>query len=222
MLRKVYMGITIQLLGQFVKTKKLHHISLIFFSKTDKREGISISCSLYIFLIAVQMQVGNGGERGRGLEDYCDIFVDKYDNTFRRDWRLWYLLVLYKLITVHRSGSSLHSICHRTRLSCGMFSVNRTAALPIIFFKKPKVLKMPPEAGAHCIGWHIFVQCFWQEAATESQKKDEVILYYRWHGGGGKHIADFLLPADGRKRRREQTTERIWRTHCSELGKFSL
>lgn len=162
------------------------------------------------------MRVGNRRERGRCLEDYCDIFVDKNDDTFRRDWRLWYLLVLYKLITVHRSGSSLHSIWHRTRPSCGMLSGNRAAGLPIIFFKKPKVWKMPSEA--QCIGWHIFVQCFWQEAAIESQNKDEFIFDYMWRGGGGKW---FQLIVEG-KRRREQTTERIWRTNCSERGKVSL
>lgn len=145
------------------------------------------------------MQVGNGRERGRGLEDYCDIFVDKNDNTFRSDWRFWCLLVLYKLITVHRSGSSLHSICHRTRLSCGIFSGNMAAALPIIFFKKPKVWEMPPEARAQCIEWHIFVQCFWQEATTESQNKVEVIFNYIWHGGGGKWFQLMAARADNWK-----------------------
>jgi len=30
-------------------------------------------------------------ERGRGWEDYCNIFVDWDDNTFRKDWRLMLL-----------------------------------------------------------------------------------------------------------------------------------
>jgi len=45
---------------------------------------------------------------------------------------------------------------------------------------------VPPEAGAQCIVWHIFVQWFWQEAAIESQNKDEVIFNCVWHGGRGK------------------------------------
>lgn len=116
------------------KTNKQTHIILILFLKTDKRMGISRSCSVYIFLIAVQKQDGNGTERGRGLEAYCDIFLDKNDIIFRRDWRLWCLLVLCKLINVHSSGSSFYSICHRTRISCCMFSGDRAAALPRILF----------------------------------------------------------------------------------------
>lgn len=45
---------------------------------------------------------------------------------------------------------------------------------------------MPPEAAAQHVGWHAFVQWFWQEADKQSQNKDEVVFDYIWHGGGGK------------------------------------
>lgn len=159
-------------------------------------------------------------ESHRGSKDYCDIFVDTNDNTFRRDWRIWCLLVLCKLITVQRSGSSLHSICHETRPSSGMFSGNTAAALPMIFFKKTKVWKMPPGAGAQCIGWHISVQWFCQEAATESQNKDEVIFNSLWHGGGGKWF-QLMVEEKGGKSRQLKGSGKLTAQNLESLA-FSL